>query len=486
MNEKKNEKTIGEIKTEIVSSSERKDEMENKKEMIDCKECGYEIEKEFADSLNGDFYCNDCFSELFFTCPDCGETSEYDSGYCLKNDTFICEDCFEENYIRCACCDNITLDCDSLQDPDGSDVCRNCFYDNYFTCDDCGEIHSQDCAYGLHDSTICDSCYCNGYFTCDDCGEIYSTDDLSSCEDETLCINCNGSSNSNYIHSYNYKPKWILYREDRKERTYGIENEIECRNNDRNDLAEWIAEEFDSDVIFLKEDSTIDYGFEIVSHPMTIKKHKGYDWEKLLSYLSKNGCKSHNTKTCGLHIHASKRGLNEIEITKIVSFVNLNLKRFEILARRNDCNYAHYKKIENGKDLKDCKMNKQRYEVINLFNGGTIEFRLFKGTLKTSSLIACIELVDSIIEFCKHSNIGIGFIFKNPNRAWNKFMSFIEKDKKRYAELIVYISDMNERHKRRMENRKERIESTNENERSSIDNVMEEVFRRDDNQTILD
>lgn len=420
--------------------------MKNEMKKEKCYHCGNEINFQYADSFEGEFYCKDCFEELFFHCDDCGELKSRDELIEAENSS-LCEDCYCNNYFTCEKCGDVFSSDDSYTDASGNSICPRCYSNHYFTCSDCGEVFNQNVAIYSRNGDLCEDCYCNNYFTCDYCGEVYPIDTLSSCEDETLCDECFDDS-SHVIHSYSHKPNWIIHRENRKERLYGIENEIECERNMKTDMAEWITRNFHHESVFLKEDSTIDYGFEIVSHPMTIKRHKEFGWKEMLNYLSRNKCRSHKTDTCGLHIHASKSGLNEIDITKIVSFVNLNLNRFQILARRNGCSYATYKKIENGQDLKNCKYSESRYEVINLGNRNTIEFRMFRGTLKHSSLISCIELVDATIEFCKNGNIGIGFIFKNPNRSWNKFLDYIKKDKKRYAELIVYMEEMNERNKR--------------------------------------
>lgn len=60
------------------------------------------------------------------------------------------------------------------------------------------------------------------------------------------------------------------------------------------------------DHIYIKSDGSIDDGFEIVSHPMTLDYHQhDMDWEAVLHEAIKMGYRSHQTSTCGLHIHVN-------------------------------------------------------------------------------------------------------------------------------------------------------------------------------------
>ena len=59
---------------------------------------------------------------------------------------------------------------------------------------------------------------------------------------------------------------------------------------------------------------------------------------------------------------------------------------------------ARYGFEKTGKEILDKakKGNNGRYAAVNLMNYATIEFRLFRGTLKYNTLIAAIELVNEI------------------------------------------------------------------------------------------
>ena len=111
--------------------------------------------------------------------------------------------------------------------------------------------------------------------------------------------------------------------------------------------------------------------------------------------------RSHNTRTCGLHVHLNRgqtrgRRLGEPTEVKITHFVNRHQSLFEQLARRNSGQWSQFvhKPLRKGENC-----NNDRYEAIN-FTGRTMEFRLFRGTLKLSTLYATLELVDAIARFC--------------------------------------------------------------------------------------
>ena len=466
-------KTNQEKENEMNNENEFNDEKENETigEIKDeCFECGYEIDLKFADEFEGDFYCNDCFNEKFFSCSECGDTNERIDSFCTVKDELICEDCKDESYVYCIHCDSLNHEDDSNNLPSGENVCSDCYDDNYFTCNSCEEINHNDQSISTGYNLICEDCCCNYYFTCDSCNEIFNQDEMLSNDNGCYCNNCN----SGLINSYEFKPHWIIQRDDPKERVYGIENEIECeRNSNKDDIAEWITDHYEDDFIFLKEDGTIDYGFEIVSHPLSLKYHKERPYRDIFNHLINEECSSHNTKTCGLHIHAEKKGLNNLDLIKIVSFVNLNIENYQMLARRKDGNsYGKWKGIKNGKELKECFYNYDRYEMVNLENHSTIEFRMFRGTLKHSSFIACIELVDATIEFCTKESLGIGFLFNNPKRAWIQFVEFINQKPGRYKELISYMNEMKERKRKQIERRNEL-----RNERRNRINELDEQER---------
>ncbi len=80
------------------------------------------------------------------------------------------------------------------------------------------------------------------------------------------------------------------------------------------------------------------------------------------------------------------------------------------------------------------KSGKGRHSCVNITNYDTIEFRLFRGTLKLNSLIAAIQLVEIICEMAiTFSDTEIKSI------GWTEFAESI--DMQEYSELIAYLKE---------------------------------------------
>ena len=92
---------------------------------------------------------------------------------------------------------------------------------------------------------------------------------------------------------------------------------------------------------------------------------------------------------------------------------------------------------ENPKaHIDDAKKDYSRYRCINIQNYYTIEFRLFRGTLKYNTFIATLELVN---EIC---SVALSLSDDEMTKlSWEQFVDGI--DKKKNAELIEYLAERN-------------------------------------------
>jgi hypothetical protein len=96
--------------------------------------------------------------------------------------------------------------------------------------------------------------------------------------------------------------------------------------------------------------------------------------------------------------------MTDLQIGKIVSFINNPRHEWFIraIARRYATGFCEIK----SKKIKDCRSG-DRYEAVNITNRNTVEFRMFKGSLKYEGVIAAIEFCNAIVEFTKPSVAGI-------------------------------------------------------------------------------
>lgn len=244
------------------------------------------------------------------------------------------------------------------------------------------------------------------------------------------------------IHDYGYKPEPIFYGEGK--RFFGVELEIDCGGKD-DDNARILKEIANAhgEHIYVKSDGSLDEGLELVSHPMTLDYHKQFCWSELMHRAIAMGYRSHQTSTCGLHIHVSRNSFGDSReeqdevISRILFFVETHWAELLKFSRRSEYSMnrwaARYGFEKTGREILDKakKGNNGRYAAVNLMNYATIEFRLFRGTLKYNTLIAAIELVNEICDLAIHlTDEGIA------KTSWSEFVETIEA-----PELIQYLKE---------------------------------------------
>ena len=382
-------------------------------------------------------------------CDGCGE---YFSNENTTYDgcTSVCNNCWESGeYELCSDCGNIiNLDYDNYERVyNGGIVCSNCA-NEYYRCDECGylfdreEVRTDDYAH----------CYCNRCYDsldmieCSDCGRIISVNDSYYDEDEECyyCDGCEGNRNT-YIHDYNYKPEtrfFITNEEDEdnyNNEFMGVELEVDrgykIKETAANVVAasrteEYLASncpyEYESEkngLVYLKHDGSLgDVGFEIVSRPCSFKYHlTKFPWEEIMDACLKNNYRSHQTSDCGLHVHVNRSYFGECEneqdfnIAKtiliierfwqnIIKFTRRRGGELQQWAKPNEIGIDDYDTKETA--IEKCKEQKnimrrhhgERYHAVNLQNSNTVEFRIFKGTLKYNTFIATLEFVHIVCE----------------------------------------------------------------------------------------
>lgn len=299
-------------------------------------------------------------------------------------------------------------------------MCTSCYDRHYTTCDSCERIISFDCAYYLEneygdEDTYCQSCY----------------------EREKSC---------KYIHDYSYKPDPI-FRGNGK-RYFGVELEVdEGGKSEENALKVLSVANEDCENIYIKTDGSLEDGFEIVTHPMTLEYHtKNMPWKVIVKKALNLGYRSHNTSTSGLHIHINRSSFGECVdvqervVARILYFFENNWSELLRFSRRTNEQLNRWAKRYGWKEapmeiLDDAKKRcGGRYSCVNITNYSTIEIRIFRGTLKYNTIIATLQLVDAICDvalFMSDEDIK--------NLGWSSFVMGLDSEK--YTELIRYLKE---------------------------------------------
>jgi hypothetical protein len=331
---------------------------------------------------------------------------------------------------------------------------------SFFCCEDCNDYFEWDDGRHTYDGDyrVCGSCIENNYTFSESRDTFISNEDwddeqeADEDEPEFEHIGSYHSSKRNLGHipsSYDMRSPRVLL---------GLELEIEVSDDYDKDgraglLLDNMSDYRDEDGIrhtycLMEEDGSLDNGFEMVTAYTGLDVHKAQ-----LQYFKNRtaGLTSHNTSTCGLHVHVCKSSMTTLHAAKMVLFINdpANIDLVKCIARRTD---ASYSKIKNKKDdkhwLKDSvhsskdkdeqirRMNSDRYEALNFKNDRTIEFRLFKGTLKYETMIACLEFSFACWHFTASASASelttskfVEFICMPENRKDTRFLRAYLKEK---------------------------------------------------------
>lgn len=356
-------------------------------------------------------------------CAICGEWVDEDDTYETREGDIICADCYDEGFGTCADCGAI-VPLDELVTVnhgwrDEADVCSSCLED-YSRCDVCDEYVSDNhIADSNWEHVICDGCADDGRFhLCSDCGAIIDTfyEDYSTTDFDYYCSGCKRDRTK--VHPYSYKPAPIIYRRRTEEHAliFGVELEV-----DRGHSASDLADDLDAlDLpIYCKEDGSLGgEGVEIVTHPATLACHANdVGWQEITDACLRHGYTSHNTSTCGLHVHVGREELGATDderydtADKMVLTVAAIWDKLTLFTRRDVDRLNHWAgnpiHPEDVMGLSDTDLlltanrlsRNNRYHAVNLLNSATVEIRVFRGTLKPGTILASIQLVSNIAKY---------------------------------------------------------------------------------------
>jgi hypothetical protein len=380
------------------------------------------------------------------TCHCCGAEIEVTESTPTFDGEYFCDmECFDNEVIKCSKCGKLVWEDDSV-DCDGDDLCEDCAEDFTFVCDHCEErtYTSEMVSDGSID--LCQHCYREHYYRCNECECIIHADNTWWEDDDPYCRDCYDDCVGNGdILNYSFKPTPIMYRvgDLDSSRYFGVELEVDNGGEDDYNARKLleIGNE-DKTHIYIKSDGSLDEGFEIVSHPMTLAYHQQFCWEDIMRKAVNLDYLSHQTDTCGLHVHVNRDSLGSTEeqrdatIAKILYFIEIHWNEIVRFTRRNMSNLTRwanrYGYEQDSKKLLDkAKGSYNRYTAVNLNNRNTIEFRVFRGTLKYNTFIATLQFVNRVCDFALYNSESL-----IAETSWSEFVASIKE-----PELIQYLKE---------------------------------------------
>jgi hypothetical protein len=408
------------------------------------------------------------------TCISCSSPIEPDRIVKDDNGDPYCEECYCETYTRCEECNDEVLNDDVVIHADRC-YCEECADRLHPQCQDCGNrCNTNDHTY--NDEPLCERCYDRNYFYCEGCDSVCHNDDYG---DDSRCVECTpddeegDESEEEYdefdhptprgsvasVRRYSNKEadekgpfgkpimgtlplpdvrreplRFTSHRGPTSRRgggLFGVELEVECgRSYGVDDLSAEVYRRIGSDFVTVKEDSSLTNGFEIVTAPADLTTHAERFARLLHSRI--DGLRAWSTETAGMHVHYSRSGISPFTTGKLLVFMNdpRNNAFVARIAGRRDNTYCE----RTDARIRDARQYpRNRYRRLNLQNANTIEFRIFRATLKYSRLMANIEFCAASIAFARDTAPG--------DLTSDAFVAFVGKRPKAYRFLSGWMRE---------------------------------------------
>jgi len=216
---------------------------------------------------------------------------------------------------------------------------------------------------------------------------------------------------------------------------YGIEDEVEPANGSYR--AEVSAEDMTGllwdivgDTLYYKRDGSLSGdGFEVISEPCSLEYHMySMRWKHVMKTLVRGGFRSHQTSNSGLHVHVGRKQLGDTDevrddvIRKLKLFLTMHWSEVVIFTRRRPGEFGRWCSRElTASWVTDNTLTQSEWEryarnftcwndhdgryraLNNDINNPTIEFRIFKGTLKRDTFIATLQFCDELIKWSQRA-----------------------------------------------------------------------------------
>ncbi len=371
-------------------------------------------------------------TESPLTCTSCREEIEDGEEWTYGSEPY-CEDCFSDQFCACARCEATVPRNGTGTVDDDTTWCASCIAAHSWSCHDCyRSVSAGTAGYNTwRDNNICESC-AEDYLHCENCGNLVDDDHSVSRGDSTYCPDCDPGEEeeeeeeeSSRINSYSYKPTPRFFHRIDTETHYGVELEVNVSDGISIDNAVEHVGTLGWDHIYLKEDGSIGRGFEIVTHPHSLEKHREL-WKR---WNVPAGITSHKSGECGIHVHIERSKLMPLQLGKMIVFLNcaLNASFIQCIAQRDSSRWG---RIDPSKKLTD-RYSSERYEALNLLNRNTVELRIFRGNTRTDRILKAVEFADAVVRFCNEASYR--------SLRYTEFCVWCRQHRSEYPVLDAYL-----------------------------------------------
>ncbi len=194
----------------------------------------------------------------------------------------------------------------------------------------------------------------------------------------------------------------------------GFELEVEfplSNESEMNDLSDYIEMKYD-EILCCKWDSSLNNGFEFISHPIHVELYENGHMEsvlnKLLGDLSKYG--GVVGSTTGLHFHVSRKGFSRNGFSRRLLCLMTNFReelmkhsgrydyKLEGDGERSRFNYCQFPALTlSNINTNELVITRGHRTALNCGNDDTIEFRFFAATLSVKDFLKRVSIVINLV-----------------------------------------------------------------------------------------
>lgn len=379
--------------------------------------------REFGVDLpGGDRMCDGC-SGIYAT--ECGGCAVWfrDSDGC-GNDCQNCDGCGTvlpdgdvcDECEVCARCGATVADGNTVRTARGNTICYPCARSHYWECGVCDRWNRDsrsECWNGCSPTSD------------DDCDEYCSC----GCQDD-------GGSSDGLINSYSYKPAPVFHGEGPL--YLGAEIEVSTSSYGRRGAATTATRHL-GDLGYLKEDSSIGSGFEIVTHPMSYEwALANFPWH-MLQELVRDGAEADDS--CGIHVHVSKAAFKTTcHRYRWMKFIYRNQRQVQLLARRESGQWARFSDYDRARVINYAKDEYgDRYRAINTNNHSTYELRIFASSLNEREVKAAMGFAAASVEYTR--KLSAADIVRGGGWKWSAFVGWL-REQPMYGDLLEELEGL--------------------------------------------
>jgi len=307
-------------------------------------------------------------------------------------------------------------------------LCNDCA-DNADSCENCNAPVYEGGLTEIRGDYWCESCIDNCTHSCDYCDELVPDGCECDCDDADNCDMIQSYSTKFHplflhtvtddglqlVRNYVYEPEFSNVI------AMGLEFEMENMQGDyrTNEIAQLFRDAYDNHHLMLKQDGSINNGFELVTQPHTLDAFmQHFDWQLIRDAQSK-GMRGWDvgSREIGIHIHINRKAFYtkpehgrfnaSPHLMAFMYFIYSNVKSITRIAGRN-VHYGHMSKRYLSDAFNCARRGASQYSrtyAVNVMNDATVELRMFRSTMRVERVQAYLQFAEAAVRYTREGRV---------------------------------------------------------------------------------